>query len=151
MRKLALIALALVSILAACAKPRASGHLTMPHPEGCYVEVFDAAGFRGNRDFINGPVKHATLSELPGGGNWKRRVLSLKAGPAATVRAWAAEDFAGASLRLRPEQQAPTLSEAFSAKIESLQIECRPENAAPLHVRSHEAAHPSSSRAPMSR
>jgi hypothetical protein len=121
-------ALVLVCVTAAvvgCAKPRPRAQLTMPHPEGCYVEVFDAPNFSGSHDFINGPAKHATMSNLPGGADWRRRVRSLKAGPAATVLGWAAEDFAGVSVRFRPEQQAPSFPDSFDAKIESIRIDCK--------------------------
>jgi hypothetical protein len=93
--------------------------------------VFDAPKFGGMHNFINGPSKHRSLANLPGGGNWDARIRSLKVGPGALVRAWAAEDFAGVSLRATPEQQQADLSDGFDRKIQSLQVECRTAAAAP--------------------
>jgi hypothetical protein len=45
----------------------ARGGVTMPHPGGCYVLVFEEPRFMGERELIKGPAKHATLTDLPFG------------------------------------------------------------------------------------
>jgi hypothetical protein len=38
---------------------------TMPDPGGCYVVVYEQAGFTGAREYINGPRRYATPDDLP--------------------------------------------------------------------------------------
>ena len=38
----------------------------MPNPTGCYLQVWDQPESAGNAEFINGPVKHIHLNNLPG-------------------------------------------------------------------------------------
>ena len=119
------IVLVAILALAGCGARRSRiAHLTAPDPYGCYIEVFDDQHFRGERDFINGPVKHARLTERVLAASWRHRIRSLKVGPAATMTAWAAEGFEGVSLRLGPDRHHPRLTETFSGKIASLQIDC---------------------------
>jgi hypothetical protein len=121
-----LLVVAVLPVVFACSSGRARiTHLTAPDPDGCYVEVFEQSHFSGPRDFINGPAKYARLNNLPFGGRWRNRIRSLKVGPAATVTAWAGEDFEAASLRFGPDRHHESLSEAFSARIGSLEIACR--------------------------
>ena len=95
----------------------------MPNPSGCYVQVWDAPKSAGNAEYINGPVKHVHLSDLPGRRTWSNRIRSLRLGPAANATVWTDENFRGKSMRLT-EVDYMQLPEEFSATIESLEITC---------------------------
>lgn len=121
-----LLVVATLPLVFACSSSRARiAHLTAPDPTGCYVEVFEEPQFTGPRDFINGPAKYARLTDLPFGARWRNRIRSLKVGPAATMTAWAGEDFEALSVRFGPDRHHGRLSEAFSGKIGSVEIACR--------------------------
>ena len=72
--------------IAACGHPApphaaASG----PNPNGCYVQVFDMNRFAGVSDILNGPMRYATLTTLPNGARWSKRIRSVRMGPIATA------------------------------------------------------------------
>lgn len=93
--------------------------------------VFDQPRFAGAREFINGPAKHGSLKTLPFDQDWQRRIRSVQLGigtVAATV--WADEDFAGASVTLRPDREYPVFDTDLSGEIESLLITCIPAQSA---------------------
>ncbi|HEY6362649.1 MAG TPA: hypothetical protein VIX63_16170 [Vicinamibacterales bacterium] len=96
----------------------------MPHPGGCYVLVYEQPQFMGAREYINGPGKFATLADLPFRANWRRRIRSAQAGPAASVTLWGDESFRGASRRLVADARHAAL-DALSGQVESLEIECQ--------------------------
>ena len=84
---------------------------TMPDPGGCYVIVYEQPQFGGAREFINGPVKYATLKNLPFRANWRRRIRSVQVGPTASVTIWEGEGSKGASQTLSSDSRHPELSE----------------------------------------
>ena len=92
--------------------------LTMPSPEGCFVQVWDHPDFTGASEFLNGPRRYDHLNDLPGGSSWKRRVRSIRPGPAAQAIAWSGERFAGRDVHLTAP--AGTLAE----RVESLEVRC---------------------------
>ena len=123
-------ALAGLLITAACSSraPERTG-VTMPSPDGCFVQVWDAPQFRGRQDFVNGPVAYATLRDLPGGRIWRDRIRSVKVGPATLATAYADENFQGVSLPLHRDQQYPALPDWIAGQIESIRIDCTPQPA----------------------
>jgi hypothetical protein len=112
-------------LIAACAgrQPRQQG-MTMPSPDGCFIQVWDAPHFAGAADYINGPREYANLRDLPGGRRWSGRIRSLRVGPEAMATAHADEHFRGTSVRLDRGSEYVKLPTPIKDEIESLQIEC---------------------------
>src|SRR5687767_10173560 len=112
-------------MIAACASrpPRQQG-MTMPSPDGCFIQVWDAPHFAGAADYINGPREYSTLRDLPGGRRWNGRIRSLRVGPEALATAHADEHFSGTSVRLKRGFEYVELPTSIKGEIESLQIEC---------------------------
>ena len=100
------------------------GETTMPSPEGCFVQVWDAPSFGGVTDYINGPRIYTNLRDLPGARIWADRIRSLKTGVLARVIVYAGENFQGASLRLSSDREYPTLPLELSGHIASMRIDC---------------------------
>jgi hypothetical protein len=96
----------------------------MPSPEGCFIQVWDAASFAGVTDYINGPRAYTNLRDLPGARIWADRIMSLRTGVAARAIVYAGENFSGASLRLSPDRDYATLPTELSGKIASVRIDC---------------------------
>ena len=97
---------------------------TMPDPGGCYVLVYEQPQFMGAREFINGPVKYATLKDLPFRANWRRRIRSVQVGPTASVTIWEGERSQGASQTLSSDSRHSELSAPLSGRVQSLEIRC---------------------------
>jgi hypothetical protein len=114
-----------LALIAACAgrSPRQQG-MTMPNPDGCFVQVWDAPHFAGAADYINGPREYSTLRDLPGGRRWSGRIRSLTVGPQALAIVHADEHFRGPSVRLSEGRRYVELPSSIGGDIESLQIEC---------------------------
>ena len=108
----------------ACAARPQDPQRTMPSPEGCFVQIWDAPRFTGMQDVINGPRGYANLRDLPGGRLWNDRIRSARVGPAATAMVWSDENFQGASLRLSANNEYPLLPQEFAGRIESMDIMC---------------------------
>ena len=117
-----ILALALITACAA-RSPRQQG-MTMPNPDGCFVQVWDAPHFAGAADYINGTRQYSTLRDLPGGRRWNGRIRSLRVGPEALATAHADEHFRGTSVRLNRGSEYVELPTPIKDEIESLQIEC---------------------------
>jgi hypothetical protein len=120
--------LAIVAVVIGCASasrtPR-QGETTMPSPDGCFIQVWDAPRFAGITDYINGPRAFNQLRvDLPGDRVWANRIRSIKTGATTRVFVYAAEDFSGSSLRLQPDQEYPVLPEAIDGRIGSMRIDC---------------------------
>jgi hypothetical protein len=118
-------------IISACAASSPNGGgtssvrgMTAPNPTGCYVKVFDQPQLRGTADFINGPMRYATLTSLPNGANWNDRIRSIEVGPGATATAWDDAVFTGASMELRVDTRYPMLPTALVGAIKSLDVRC---------------------------
>jgi len=125
-----LVALTLAGLVAGCgARPAQNLTRTMPSPDGCFVQVWNGAGFAGTSDFINGPVEYRHLRDLPSRRSWKDRIGSLRLGPRASAVAWSAEQLSGRSLMLTADSREQGAFAALPLKIQSLDIRCvaRPE------------------------
>jgi hypothetical protein len=119
------VALALAGLLAGCgARPAQNLARTMPSPDGCFVQVWNGAGFAGTSDFINGPVEYRHLRDLPSRRSWKDRIGSLRLGPRASAVAWSAEQFSGRSLMLAADSREQGAFAALPLKIQSLDVRC---------------------------
>lgn len=97
---------------------------TMPHPGGCYVQVWDQPRYAGRFDYINGPHPYASLRDMPGRLNWERRIASVRVGPAALATAFTGPNFGGTSFQLSERAEHPALPESVSRRIASLRIHC---------------------------
>src|SRR5262245_28241982 len=100
--------------------------MNMPNPNGCYIKVFDREQFHGTADFISGPHRYATLTDLPNAAKWANRIRSAEVGPGAIVMAWTEEDFKGRSLTLGTERRYGGLTETFAGHIASMEVSCTP-------------------------
>ena len=100
--------------------------MNMPNPNGCYVKVFDREQFEGTADFINGPHRYATLSELPNRAQWSKRIRSVQVGPGAVVTVWTDEDFKGASIQMKADAKYGALIDTLAGKIQSMHVSCTP-------------------------
>jgi hypothetical protein len=99
---------------------------TMPNPEGCFVQVWDAPQYGGVYDYINGPRVYTTLRQMPGGRQWNDRVRSLRVPRGAVGVAYTDENLQGTRMPLRGGQEYPTLPLGITGDIESLEINCPP-------------------------
>src|SRR5262245_15514913 len=107
--RIAIVALVLVAAGCASAPPRIGTN--MPHPFGCYAKVYDTGRFKGTTDFINGPRRYRSLTDLPNKANWSKRIRSVQVGGAAVVTVWTDRDFKGESLELRTDRAYSALTE----------------------------------------
>jgi hypothetical protein len=98
--------------------------MTAPNPSGCYVQVFDNERLRGTKDFINGPMRYNTLSNLPNGADWTGRIRSVEVGPAATATIWTGPNRSGKSMILRLDRPYFVLPADFSGKVRSMDLRC---------------------------
>jgi hypothetical protein len=112
--------------LAGCARPGTHQGLRAPNPNGCYAIVYEQPSFRGTGDLLNGPARLADLERVPGTNqtNWRRRIRSVRVGPAATLTAYVETAFRGQSLQFGAETEHPRLDPQFSARIQSLDVAC---------------------------
>jgi hypothetical protein len=124
-RRLRLAWLALcATLLVACGAGRSPRAWTMPSPDGCFVQVWDDAGFRGVSEFINGPRRYAHLRDLPGRLDWKGRIRSLRLGPNTSAIVWSSEGFEGRNLPLTTDNRYPDRFATLPVDVESLDIRC---------------------------
>lgn len=98
--------------------------MTAPNPTGCYVQVFDTERLRGTKDFINGPMRYNSLSDLPNGADWSGRIRSIEVGPAATATVWTGANQSGRSMVLQLDHPYFALPADFSGKIRSMDLRC---------------------------
>jgi hypothetical protein len=98
--------------------------MTLPSPEGCFVQVWDQPFFVGPTDYVNGPRKYPTLRDMPGRRDWRNRIRSLKVGSSASVTVWSQENFSGSALRAARNAAHPELPEDLTARIQSIVVEC---------------------------
>ena len=98
--------------------------MTAPNPSGCYIQVFDGQGLRGGADFINGPMRYGTLSNLPNGADWNGRIRSIEVGPAATATIWTGPNRSGKSMDLHLDRPYPILPADFNGKVRSMDLRC---------------------------
>ncbi len=98
--------------------------MTAPNPTGCYIQVFESERLRGPADFINGPMRYGTLSNLPNGADWAGRIRSIEVGPAATATIWTGPNRSGKSMDLRVDRPYLSLPVDFSGKVRSMDLRC---------------------------
>jgi hypothetical protein len=98
--------------------------MTMPSPDGCFLQVWEGPNFVGASDYMNGPRVYPSLRDMPGGRLWHDRIRSAKVGPVATAIAWSDVNFQGETMRLVTDAEYPRLPEAMTAHIESMAVEC---------------------------
>lgn len=118
-----LLLLAAVTIACGSSRQAYSGR-TLPHPDGCFVEVWDQPRFTGMSDFINGPRRYETLRSMPGARNWSDRIRSVKLGPHASLTVWSEEQFRGKAITLTRDSRIPETGMAITPPIRSLAIGC---------------------------
>ncbi|MBI1848963.1 MAG: hypothetical protein HYR85_01325 [Planctomycetes bacterium] len=105
-----------------------------PNPasiDGCWVDVFDADDFNGDKahDRIAGPGEWSTLRDLPGAAkvDWANKIDSLIVGPHARLHVWKDEGFESTHWEFGPKTQVASL-EKYNAgnQIESMKLEYVP-------------------------
>jgi hypothetical protein len=113
-------------VLSGCATTSSSlvRGMTAPNPTGCYIQVFDAEQLRGVADFINGPMRYSTLSNLPNRADWNGRIRSVEVGPAAIATIWTGPNQSGKSMDLHLDRPYPILPADFSGKVRSMDLRC---------------------------
>jgi hypothetical protein len=119
-------AIVMLVALPGCAHTVAQTGLRAPNPNGCYAIVYEGPSYRGADDVFNGPARLPTLDQITliSGANWHRRIRSLRVGPAATVTAYIETAFMGRSRQFGPATEHARLDDAFSARIQSLEVTC---------------------------
>ena len=122
LRRLLLMVVALVS----CAPTVTRSVVLAPNPNGCYVIVYDQAGFSGARQVVNGPARLSTLKLTSTGvdSDWSNRIRSLRVGEAATLTIYTDPSFAGRSMRLPARTTQDQFESAFSGHVQSAVLEC---------------------------
>ena len=121
--------------LAGCATTSSSlvRGMTAPNPSGCYIQVFAGERLRGVADFINGPMRYSSLSQLPNGADWSGRIRSIEVGPAATATIWTGPNQSGKSMNLLLDRPYPALPEDVSGKVRSRVLRCEESRLASEH------------------
>ena len=117
---------AFIACSAACSAHSSSSYWfhTAPNPNGCYAQLFSEDQFKGPGDYVNGPGRYASMSDLKADGPWRGGVRSVRTGPATTITLWSERSYRGSSVRLGPDQRNARLNDALSTAAASLQITC---------------------------
>jgi hypothetical protein len=125
MMKSPIVLLLLTCAVSNCAgRAQKQGETTMPSPEGCFVQVWDAPRFTGITEYINGPRTYTNLRDLPGARIWANRIRSVKTGVAASATVYGDENFTGPSMRLMADREYAMFPKELSGEIESMRIDC---------------------------
>lgn len=98
--------------------------MTLPNPDGCFVQVWEQPSFTGASDYINGPRRYPTLRDMPGRRDWRNRIRSMKVGPSSVVTVWSQENFDGNTLLATKNVAHPALPDEWAGRIESMAVEC---------------------------
>jgi hypothetical protein len=100
--------------------------MTLPSPEGCFVQVWQQANFLGPSDYINGPRRYPSLRDMPGRRDWRNRIGSFKVGPSSTVAVtvYSEENFRGSTLRAVRNTALTELPGELKAQVQSIVVEC---------------------------
>jgi len=122
--KVFLVVAALISVIGCAHEAPLQVAATAPNPSGCYVQVFEMNRFAGAFDYLNGPASYATLTTLPNGARWSKRIRSVRLGPIASAVAWRDTDFKGRSMQMASDRTYPVLAPGFDGEIQSLAIAC---------------------------
>ena len=114
---------------AACGRPHLRAAIPAPHPNGCYVMLYERPNFQGIGDVLDGPGEWQTLKRLPHPReDWAGRIRSLRVGAAATITVYTDAFFAGESQRFSSGTDHPILGAPLSGRIESLVMQCERQN-----------------------
>ena len=101
------------------------GTMRLRPSNGCWLDVFDADGYRGNTRRLHGPADFPGLRIRERG--WADQIGSLQVGPGAYVQCYDARDFDGTVLWLLPNQRVEFVAElAGEGVIDSLRLYDRP-------------------------
>lgn len=122
-----LLAIGLITTTLVACSARSSGMYsfrTAPNPNGCYAQVFPEEEFRGPGDYVNGPGRYASMSDLKADGRWRSGVRSVRTGPATTITLWSEQSYRGPFVRLGPDQGNARIIHALNTAAASLQISC---------------------------
>jgi hypothetical protein len=98
--------------------------MTLPSPDGCFVQVWEQPFFAGPSDYVNGPRRYPTLRDMPGRRDWRNRIRSLKAGSSSSVTVWSEENFSGSALYAVRNAAHAELPDVLTARIQSIVVEC---------------------------
>ena len=85
------------------------GTIRLNRATGCWVDLFDAAQFQGNRCRLHGPADYAGLRVREK--QWGEHVESLVVGPTAYVQCFRAAEFDDTVFWLLPSQSIESVSE----------------------------------------
>jgi hypothetical protein len=88
--------------------------------------VYEQPAFAGAGDVLNGPRQLLTLDRVTETNHedWRRRIRSLRVGPAAVITAYVEASFKGHSEKFGPATEQPVLDDVLSARIQSLDVAC---------------------------
>jgi len=118
-----------ITMVACSAHSSSTSFRTAPNPNGCYAQVFADEQFKGPGDYVNGPGRYASMSDLKADGRWRSGVRSVRTGPATTVTLWSERSYRGGFVKLGPDQRNARIDEALNAPAASLQISCNQDTA----------------------
>jgi hypothetical protein len=115
-----------LTLVGCASRATRQGETTMPSPDGCFIQVWDAPRHAGITDYINGPRAWMNLRDLPGGRVWTNRIRSMKTGVRTRATVYAGENFSGPSMRLVADRDCdyPVLVDGMSGRIASMTIDC---------------------------
>jgi hypothetical protein len=93
---------------------------------GCWLDVYDAAGFAGNGRRLIGPADFPGLRIREK--QWGEQVASLSVGPTAYVQCFRAGDFQNTVFWLLPNQSVESVADldAGGAEVDSIRLFDRP-------------------------
>ncbi len=98
--------------------------MTLPSPEGCFVQVWAQPYFAGASDYINGSRRYPSLRDMPGRRDWRNRIRSFKVGPSSTVTVYSEENFGGSTLRDVRNSERVELPGKLLEQVQSMVVEC---------------------------
>ena len=119
-----LLLLAMVVTVGSCATSPPQVETPAPNPNGCFLFLYDRAGFNGSRYLVNGPVRLASLDRMASDSDWNRRIQSLEVGSATSVALFTGENFSGRTTTVPPATRAPSLTTEFAGQVRSLTLSC---------------------------
>lgn len=102
-----------------------TGGIRLGRSNGCWIDLFDAENFQGNRIRLYGPADFPGLRLVDD--NSDRAVMSLRIGRGAYVQCFVLEDSTGTLIWLLPGQNLERISgTGISAELNSIRLCDRP-------------------------